>query len=225
MTTIVGSRHRSAGSVIARASLMAVTLACAALGACAHEGALTQGEVGRSGARTFAAPTDHVFYACLGILKADGYEIATADPEHGRITTKPMAIDAKDGVTARAYRVTVSPDGDGSRVIAQPILYAGDRDVSTKAVWNIDAERDQWAELFSDVDAVIAAPVQIVPELAKQQAVATKQPAPADDRALAKKAAPTNGASGFTPAALDPDAAGTSRKANTVPPKTEPTSP
>jgi hypothetical protein len=225
MPTILGSRRLAAGSAIARTSLMAVAIGCATLGACAHEGALTQGEVGRSGARTVPAPTDHVFYACLGILKADGYEIASTDPEHGKITTKPMAIDSKDGVTARAYRVTVSPDGDGSRVIAQPILFAGDRDVSAKAVWNIDAERDQWAELFSDVDAVIAAPVQIVPELAKQQAVAAKQPAPEDDRALAKKAPPTNGANGFTPAALDPHGAGTPRKANAATTKTDPVSP
>jgi len=222
MTTILSSRRRAAGSGIARASLIAV--ACATLGACAHEGALTQGEVGRSGAHAFAAPADHVFYACLGILKADGYEIALADPEHGRITTKPMAIDSKDGVTARAYHVTVSADGDGSsRVVAQPVLYAGERDISAKAVWNIDAERDQWAELFSDVDAVIAAPVQIVPELANQQAVAAKQPAPEDDRALAKRSTAGNGApaTGFTPAALDPNGAGTARKAS----KTEPTSP
>jgi hypothetical protein len=194
-----------------------MAIACAALGACAHEVALTQGEVGRSGARTFAAPTDHVFYACLGILKADGYEIAVADPDHGRITTKPMAIDGKDGITARAYNVTVSADGDGSsRVVAQPLLFAGDRDVSSRAIWNIDAERDQWAELFSDVDAVIAAPVQIVPELASQQAVAAKQPAPADDRALAKKAAPRNGTApgGFTPAGLDPNGAPAARKNN-----------
>lgn len=215
MKTIVSSercRGSSIQAIALRASLLA---AVASLGACSTTGALTQGEVGRSGAHTFEAPPDHVFYACLGILKADGYEIAATDPDRGTIVTKPMAVTTSDRITARAYRVTVAPDGAGSRVVAQPILYAGERDVSRLEVWNVDAERANWAELFSDVDAVIAAPVQVVPELAnQQQAVATKQTAPATDgdRALAKKA-PSKTAGGFTPATLDPGNAGTARKA------------
>jgi hypothetical protein len=228
MTIIGFSRRRAAGSAIARVSLIAT--ACVTLGACAHSGALTQGEVGRSGARSFSAPVEHVFYACLGILKADGYEIATVDPEHGLITTKPMAIDSKDRVTARAYRVTISSEGDSTRVVAQPLLYAGNRDISSDEVWNVDAERAQWAELFSDVDAVIAAPIQVMPETAGQQAVAAKAPAATEeDRALAKRPAPRTG-SGFTPAALDPPktgtGAGTSRRETTkTENKTAPSSP
>jgi hypothetical protein len=168
---------------------------------CAHGGALTPGEIGRSGARVFEAPPEHVFSACLGILRADGYEIASSDAEKGVIVTKPMPFESEGGATARGYRVTVSAEGKGSKVVATPVLYSDERDVSAKEVWDVDAERTQWAQLFADVDAVIAEPVRIVPDGDDREAVATG----GGDRSPANQKTPTGAPTGFTRATHTPN--------------------
>jgi hypothetical protein len=156
----------------------AVVLLLVGGGACASGHVLTQGEIGRRGARSFAAPPETIFYGCVGVLKADGYEIATTDLAQGVIVTKPMPISSGGAVTARAYRVTISPDGTGSRVIASPALFAGERDVSDDEVWNLDGPRGEhalWSELFADLDAVAVQPATSVPNdeaLAKARVMA-----------------------------------------------------
>jgi hypothetical protein len=185
------------------ASFWITLVALATLGGgaagCAHGGVLTQGEIGRSGVRVFEAPPEHVFSACLGILRADGYEIASADADKGVIVTKPMPFESEGGATARGYRVTVSAEGKGTKVVAAPVLYSGERDVSAKEVWDVDAERAQWAQLFADVDSVIAEPVRIVPDGDDREAVATGE----GDRAKTKAA--TGPATGFTRATHTPN--------------------
>src|SRR5216117_3996645 len=109
----VGRRVR-VGAIAGALSLASVLGA----GACGSSQALTQGEIGRRGARSFAAPMPTVFYAVIGVLMAEGYEIASSDPQQGVILTKPLAINTGGPVTARAYRVTVTADGDArSRVV------------------------------------------------------------------------------------------------------------
>ncbi|HEY4185698.1 MAG TPA: hypothetical protein VGP07_11550 [Polyangia bacterium] len=142
-------------------------VALTALGACASTQGLTQGEVGRSGARQFAAAKEKVFPTVLGALAAEGYEIASTDVAAGVIVTRPMAVHNASAVTARAYRVTVAPEGVGVRVVAQPILYAGQRDVSGAELWTLngpDGERAQWNDLFGIVDATLEAGPIVAPE-------------------------------------------------------------
>ena len=188
----------------------------ATLAACAHSTVLTPGEIGRSGVHVFSAPPEHVFYACLGILKADGYEIASANPEKGTIVTKPMAFESAGGATARGYHLTISSQEGSTKVVATPVLFAGERDVSAKEVWDVSAERAQWAELFADVDAVIAEPVRTEPVADQQEAVATTV-APTDqagadganfDRTPAKRKSTSSSdtPAGFTRATLNPTA-------------------
>jgi hypothetical protein len=177
----------------------AVMVAALALWGCASTQALTQGEVGRSGARQFGTAKGTTFAICVGALTAEGYEIASSDPATGEIVTLPQAVHTSGPVTARAYRVTVTPEGQGSRVVAQPILYAGTRDVSNRDVWVLDGpegERAQWADLFSVMDAALVTPAvngreavaasgESPPSLAKEQAAAPSQRAtsPAEQKA------------------------------------------
>jgi len=140
--------------------------AIVALSACASTQALTQGEVGRSGARTFNEPKATTFAICVGALTAEGYEIAHSDLKSGVIETKPMAARGEGPATARAYRVTVTADGQGSRVVAQPILFAGGRDISNADSWVLDGpegERAQWADLFAVMNAALVTPAAVAP--------------------------------------------------------------
>jgi len=196
----------------------AVISVALALGGCASTQALTQGEVGRSGARQFSAAKGTTFAIVIGALTAEGYEIASSDPATGEIVTKPQAVHTPGSVTARAYRVTVTAEGQGSRVVAQPILYAGTRDVSNADVWVLDGpqgERAQWADLFSVMDAALVTPARDAREAvaangAASPALAKEQPAPA-----AGKTSPAGErkAGGLTPAGLSggPDASGSVR--------------
>lgn len=183
--------------------------AVVAVGACASTQVLTQGEVGRSGAREFSEPKATMFAICVGALTAEGYEIARSDVATGVIETKPLPVRTPGPVTSRAYRVTVTPDRQGSRVVAQPILFAGTRDVSNSDVWVLDGpegERAQWSDLFAVMNSALVTPV---PAGADQgpEAVAAN---PAGGPSLAKeqaarpsdKSAGAGTASGLTPAGL-----------------------
>jgi len=169
--------------------------------ACSSGQALTQGEIGRRGARSFAAPPSTVYYACVGALLANGYEIERDDIEQGVIVTRPRPVTEAGPVTARAYRLTVeSDDHGGSRVVAAPVLFAGGRDVSNRELWNIDGPRGEhqlWSELFGDIDAALAHPA---PDPSRREELA-KIAVPATDPAAAKMLSPE---SGLRPATLAP---------------------
>jgi len=173
------------------------------LGGCSGGQVLTQGEIGRRGARSFAAPPTTVYYACVGALLANGYEIERDDIEQGVLVTRPRAVADGGAVTARAYRLTVEPDErGGSRVVASPMIYSGGRDVSNRELWNVDGPRGEhqlWTELFGDVDAALARPA---PDPSQREALA-KVAVPATDPAAAKMLSPE---SGLRPATLAPAA-------------------
>ena len=147
--------------------VVAGLLAACGIAACAHGQVLTPGEIGRSGSRQFAASEDKVFYASVGALKVEGYDVETADVEKGVIITKPKVVRANARMTPngsasqaqfieyqRRYRVTVVPENGGTRVIAEPSLAKGDRDISKDEVWDLngpDGEKVQWDNLFDDI--------------------------------------------------------------------------
>jgi hypothetical protein len=177
--------------------------ALASTGGCASSHVvLTPGEIGRKGARSFATPPSTVFYACTGALLADGYEIERSDPEQGVIVTKPLAVSGQGPVTARSYRITIAPDGHGgSRMVAEPHLYAGGRDVSDRELWNLDGPRGEvarWNDLFTDVDSVVIGPV---PDTSEREALAKTAVQQTDVPGGGKTAAPQPG---LTPATLGP---------------------
>jgi hypothetical protein len=176
--------------------------ALASAGGCASSHVLTQGEIGRKGARSFAAPPSTVFYACVGVLMADGYEIATSDPEQGVIVTKPLGVDGEGPVTARSYRITIAPGvHGGSRVVAAPYIYSGTRDVSEGELWNLDGPHGElalWNELFEDVDAVVVRPA---PDASEREALAKAAAPSSDSPGGGKTAAPEPG---LRPATLGP---------------------
>jgi len=190
------------------------------LGACASTQVLTQGEVGRSGARAFNEPKATMFAICVGSLTAEGYEIAHSDLASGVIETKPLAVHTSGPVTARAYRVTVTPEGQGSRVVAQPVLFSGARDVSSSEVWVLDGpegERAQWSDLFAVMDSALVTPGVVAPpqpSAGDREAVAaagSATPSLAKEQAAptsSDKGAPASGKpNGLTPAGLSrPDA-------------------
>jgi len=176
--------------------------AVVAVGACASTQVLTQGEVGRSGAREFSEPKATMFAICVGALTAEGYEITP-------VATKPLPVRTPGPVTSRAYRVTVTPDGQGSRVVAQPILFAGTRDVSNSDVWVLDGpegERAQWSDLFAVMNSALVTPVPAGADQGREAVAAN----PAGGPSLAKeqaarpsdKSAGAGTASGLTPAGL-----------------------
>jgi len=187
---------------LARAAAFALVVASGGVG-CASGQVLTQGEIGRKGSRSFAAPPTTVFYAAVGVLMADGYEIASEDPEQGIIVTKPMAVAEGGQVTARAYRITIVPDDHGgSRMIAAPLLYAGTRDISDRELWTLDGPRGEhahWTELFEDIDGVLVRPA---PDAQEREALAKVARSPLDPSG-AKTPAPE---AGFRPATLGPGA-------------------
>lgn len=172
-----------------------------AAGGCASGSELTQGEIGRRGARAFPAAPPKVFYASVGALLANGYEIEKEEIEEGVILTKPMAVKGDGPVTARAYRVTITADNHGgSRVIAAPYLYVGGRDVSNRELWNLDGPRGEhqlWTELFKDIDDALARPA---PDASQREALA-KVAVPATDPSVGKMLSPEPG---LRPATLGP---------------------
>jgi len=183
--------------------------AVVALGACASTQALTQGEVGRSGARAFNEPKGTMFAICVGALTAEGYEIAHSDAKGGVIETKPLAVRGQGPVTARAYRVTVQPEGQGSRVVAQPILFAGQRDISNSEAWVLDGpegERAQWADLFGVMNAALVTPAPAPAARNDREAVAANgagAPSLAKEQAAPSDKGTASGkTSGLTPAGL-----------------------
>lgn len=193
--------------------------AMVALGACASTQVLTQGEVGRSGARAFNEPRGTMFAICVGALTAEGYEIAHSDVAAGVIETKPLPVRTQGPVTSRAYRVTVTPDGQGSRVVAQPILFAGTRDVSNSEVWVLDGpegERAQWSDLFGVMNAALVTPAQEAPAPGRdhdREAVAgngAASPSLAKERAASPsdKGSASSPARGLTPAGLSQGTSG-----------------
>lgn len=143
--------------------------ATSGIAACAHSEVLTPGEVGRSGSSQFSAPRDEVFYATVGALKIEGYDVATADVEKGVIVTKPKLVRASgaaigDGRLApaqlaqvqRRYQVTVSTEKGVTRVVAEPFLAQGDRDISREKVWDLDGpdgEKVKWHNLFDGIES------------------------------------------------------------------------
>jgi len=194
------------------------------LAACATTQVLTQGEVGRSGARQFNQPKATVFAICMGALTAEGYDIDHSDLASGVIETKPLAVRTAGPVTARAYRVTVTAEGQGSRVVAQPILYAGARDISSSDVWVLDGpqgERAQWSDLFGVMDSAMVTPgaAAPVPQPGNdREAVAsggTASPSLAKQQGAAPpaKSGATDKPTGLTPAGLSaPDASGSAAR-------------
>lgn len=192
---------------VGRMWCLGVGLVAFATISCASTQALTQGEVGRSGARTFNEPKGTTFAICVGALTAEGYEIASSDARAGLIETQALAVRGSGPVTSRAYRVTVTPDGQGSRVVAQPIVYSGARDISNSDVWTLDGaqgERAQWSDLFSVMDAAL---VTQAPAARREAVPANGVAAPALAKEQAPPAAPDkNGpaapSGGLTPAGL-----------------------
>jgi hypothetical protein len=185
--------------------------AVVAVGACASTQVLTQGEVGRSGARAFNEPKGTMFAICVGTLTAEGYEIARSDVASGVIETKPLAVHTPGPVTARAYRVTVTAEGQGSRVVAQPILFAGTRDVSNSDVWVLDGpegERAQWSDLFGVMNRALVTPGTVAPAQQRQDegvaANGAASPSLAKERATpaSDKGAAPGQPRGLTPAGL-----------------------
>jgi hypothetical protein len=188
-----------------RWALVIGTLGLAALASgagCASSHVLTQGEIGRKGARSFAVPPATAFYACMGALLSDGYEIASSDPQQGVIVTKPLAVTGQGPVTARSYRITIAPDGHGgSRVVAAPHLYSGARDVSEGELWNLEGPQGElalWNQLFEEVDTVTVRPA---PDTGEREALAKVAAPQSDEPGGGKTAAPQPG---LTPATLGP---------------------
>lgn len=151
-----------------------VIAATLGIGGCAHPRVLTPGEVGRSGSRQFSAPPDEVLYASVGALKAEGYEVETVDVEHGLIISRAKQVSVPGGSNQagettsgrlepahlsayqKRYRVTVSPENGGTRVVAEPSLVKAGRDISQEPVWDLDGpngEKAQWDSLFADIQS------------------------------------------------------------------------
>jgi hypothetical protein len=149
--------------------LAVMLVAACGIAACAHSRVLTPGEIGRSGSREFSAPPEKVFYASVGALKVEGYDVETADLERGVIVTKPKLVRASAQTTSngglssgqfieyqRRYRVTVSAENGRTRVVAEPSLAKGERDISKDEVWDLDGpngEKVLWNSLFDDIQS------------------------------------------------------------------------
>jgi hypothetical protein len=148
-----------------RPSLFLLFCLCASLFACvAQQGQpLTPDEVSQNGSHHFDASPDRTFEASLSALKAQGYEIADSNKKRGSIITKPKLVRAVARGTQytaqavelyRRYRLNVSSDGRGAKVVAGPSVFVGSRDISADPVWDIDGpmgERNLWAQLFREI--------------------------------------------------------------------------
>jgi hypothetical protein len=143
---------------------MLILLAAFVVAACAAGGRpLTPAEVAQNGTASFAAPHARVFAAAKGALKSEGYEIALADPGKGIIKTNRKLVRAQavgNAYSVVAYEVTrqyvLSLHAERGRtvVVAEPRVFAGDRDLSDQAVWDIEGpmgERRLWSQLFRDM--------------------------------------------------------------------------
>jgi hypothetical protein len=127
---------------------------------------LTPVEISQNGTHHFAATPDRAFEASVAALKAQGYEIASADRRKGTITTAPKLVRATAQRVApgtalateayRRYRLSVSSDGKGAKIVAEPSVFIGSRDISADPVWDIEGqmgERVLWAQLFREIQS------------------------------------------------------------------------
>ena len=124
---------------------------------------LTPAEVSQNGSHHFDASPERTFEASLSALRAQGYEIAESNKKRGTITTMPKLVRAvAQGSQGRAqafelyrrYRLNLSTDGSGTKVIAGPSVFVGSRDISIEPVWDIEGpmgERMLWAQLFREI--------------------------------------------------------------------------
>jgi hypothetical protein len=124
---------------------------------------LTPVEVSQSGTHHFEASADRTFEASLSALKAQGYEIADSNRRRGVIMTKPKLVRAvaqgSHGTAQavelyRRYRLSVSSDRSGAKVVAEPTVFVGSRDISADPVWDIEGpmgERTLWGQLFHEI--------------------------------------------------------------------------
>jgi hypothetical protein len=123
--------------------------------------AMTPVEIAMNGTRSFDAPPAKVFEAVQSALKLEGYEIAIAKPEKGIIKTnrKMVRADAYGQQSAvavrRQYLITISADGNRTKVEAVPRVFSGEADVSDGSVWVLEGaagERTLWNTLFKDIE-------------------------------------------------------------------------
>jgi hypothetical protein len=126
---------------------------------------MTPAEIQTNGTHTFSAPPEKVFQAAQSALKAEGYEIVTANEEKGLIKTnrKFVRADAVGNASSasavevtRQYILTITPDQKGgTKVEATPKVFQGEADLSEKSVWVIEGEvgeRALWKRLFKEID-------------------------------------------------------------------------
>lgn len=115
---------------------------------------LTPNDVRDYGTRTIHAPHAVVVNAAVDTLVGQGFEVADRDPTTHQIRTARRAL-----VTFRMTKystmwiLTLSDTPDGVRVIAEPFLFDGDRDISGKSVWELEDARGKWAELFEGIES------------------------------------------------------------------------
>ena len=135
------------------------------LGCAMQQGrALMPAEIAQNGSHHFESSPEQTFEASLAALKAQGYEIAGANRKKGTITTMPKLVRAVAQRSApgtaqavelyRRYRLMLSADGKGTKVIAEPSVFVGNRDISSDPVWDIEGpmgERSLWAQLFREI--------------------------------------------------------------------------
>lgn len=124
---------------------------------------LTPHDVSSYGTARFEAPAPKVFGAVQEALKAEGYEIATADASKQLIKTNRKlvrAVAVGDQYSAQAISITrqyvikLETEGKETIVVAEPRVFQGDQDLSSQEVWDLDSpagERALWSQLFKDI--------------------------------------------------------------------------
>jgi hypothetical protein len=115
---------------------------------------LDEADVREHGTRRFDAPPAEVWFAFHAALAAEGWAPGPGRPEDGPVRTPPRDLG---GGVVRAWTIHVTPDGEGTRVVATPTAFAGGRDVSDEAVWTPGEEARRWDALFDAARAILAA--------------------------------------------------------------------
>jgi hypothetical protein len=124
-------------------------------------------EIADFGTKAYPASKPKVFAAAVGALKAQGYQIATANEEKGTIVTarkiiRSVAVGNAYSATAvditRQYLLQLDRNGDKTVVVARPSVFQGEADLSAQKVWDLEGpvgERVLWTSLFKQISELL----------------------------------------------------------------------
>src|SRR5262245_9046796 len=112
----------------------AMLLAAGALGSCAAEEKYSQTQMSALQSRTFDAPYEATYNACVAALFDSNYVIATSDKRGGLLTASRNAFDAWSGPTTNGVQIKLDAAGASRTDVGISTHMGGQAHVDKKTI-------------------------------------------------------------------------------------------